>query len=136
MPPKESTTVGAVLTPLDTNQGEDALLQEAWSQKRKVVSLTSQDEALDREIQNLETICHQVETRKVKMLWLSELQKKIDEATEQMTNIAQNIEQTENQYRNALAIFIQTTPATNVRWPFRPKIILDELWSHNIFLWG
>jgi hypothetical protein len=53
MPPKKSTTIGTVLTPLDTNQ--EALLPEARNQKRKAISLTPQDDVLDQEIQNLET---------------------------------------------------------------------------------
>jgi hypothetical protein len=39
---------------------------------------------LDQEIRDLEAIHQQVEKRREKMLWLSELQKKIDEATEEM----------------------------------------------------
>jgi hypothetical protein len=45
MPPKKSTMTGAVLTPLDTNQGE-----VAWNQKRKAVSTTPQDDVLDQKI--------------------------------------------------------------------------------------
>jgi hypothetical protein len=50
MPPKKPTTISVVVTPLDTNQGEEALVREPRKQKRKVVSSTPQDEALDREI--------------------------------------------------------------------------------------
>jgi hypothetical protein len=57
------------------------------NQKRKAVSPTQQDKALDQEIQNLEAIHQQVKKRKEKMLRLSELQKKIDDATKEMRNI-------------------------------------------------
>jgi hypothetical protein len=50
MSPKKPTTISVVVTPLDTNQGEEALVREARKQKRKAVSPTPQDEALDREI--------------------------------------------------------------------------------------
>jgi hypothetical protein len=39
---------------------------------------------LDQEIRDLEAIHQQVEERREKMLWLAELQKKIDEAAEEM----------------------------------------------------
>jgi hypothetical protein len=83
MLPKKTTAPGAVLAPLDNNQ-DRILLREAQSQKRKAASLTPQDEELDQEINNLEAIHQQVEKRREKMLWLSELQKKIDEAAEEM----------------------------------------------------
>jgi hypothetical protein len=50
MLPKKSTTTDVVLTPLDTNQGEEMLLWEASNQERKAVSLTPQDDTLDWEI--------------------------------------------------------------------------------------
>jgi hypothetical protein len=83
MLPKKTTVPGVVLAPLDNNQDE-ILLREAQSQKRKAASPTPQDEELDQEINNLEAIHQQVEKRREKMLWLSELQKKIDEAAEEM----------------------------------------------------
>jgi hypothetical protein len=92
MPPKKTTTLGAVLAPLDTNQ-DGILLREARSQKRKAASPAPQDEELDQEISNLEAIHQQVEKRRENMLWLSELQKKIDEAAEGMQHIAQYTEQ-------------------------------------------
>jgi nicotinamide mononucleotide adenylyltransferase len=91
MPPKKTTTLRATLAPLDTSQ--DGLLREARSQKRKVVSPTPQDEELDQEIEYLEAIHQQVERRREKMLWLAELQKKIDEAAEEMRHITQDNEQ-------------------------------------------
>jgi hypothetical protein len=91
MPPKKTTVPGDVLAPLDTNQDE-ILLREARSQKRKAASPSPQDEDLDQEISNLEAIHQQVEKRREKMLWLSELQKKIDEAAEEMQHIAHDTE--------------------------------------------
>jgi hypothetical protein len=55
MPPKKATMPGSAMQLLDTNQ--DALsLREARSQKRKATSLTLQEEQLDQEIRDLETI--------------------------------------------------------------------------------
>jgi hypothetical protein len=48
---------------------------------------------LDQEIRDLKGIHQQVERRREKMLRLAELQKKIDEATEEMQHITQNNEQ-------------------------------------------
>jgi hypothetical protein len=63
-------------------------LREVRSQKRKTTGPTPQDDALDHEISNLEAIHQQVQKRKEKMLRLSELQEKIDDATEEMRNIS------------------------------------------------
>jgi hypothetical protein len=63
MPPKKTIVSGAVLAPLDTNQ-DGILLREGWSQKRKVVSPTPQDEELNQEISNHEAINQQVEKRR------------------------------------------------------------------------
>jgi hypothetical protein len=92
MPPKKTTAPGAALAPLDTNQ-DGLLLREARSQKRKAISPTPQDEELDQEIRDLEAIHQQVERRREKMLRLTELQKKIDEAAEEMRHITQDNEQ-------------------------------------------
>jgi hypothetical protein len=83
MPPKKTTGPRAIFAPLDTNQ-DGLLLREARNQKRKAASPTPQDEELDQEISNLEAICQQVEKRRERMLRLSKLQKKIDEAIEEM----------------------------------------------------
>jgi hypothetical protein len=79
-------SVRASLAPLDINQ-EELPLSEAWSQKRKAISSTPQEEELDQEIIDLEAIHQQVERRKEKMFLLSKLQKKIDEAAEEMRHI-------------------------------------------------
>jgi hypothetical protein len=92
MPPKKTAAPGAVLAPLDTNQ-DGLLLREARSQKRKANSPTPQDEELDQETRDLEAIHQQVEKRREKMLWLAELQKKIDEAAEEIQHITQDTDQ-------------------------------------------
>jgi 16S rRNA C967 or C1407 C5-methylase (RsmB/RsmF family) len=89
MPPKKETVLGAALQPLDTNQ--DALsLREARSQKRKATSPTLQEEQLDQEIKDLEVIHQQVQRKKEKMLRLADLQKKINEAVEEMCHLTQD----------------------------------------------
>jgi hypothetical protein len=89
MPPKKATTPGAALQPLDTNQ-ETLSLRDARSQKRKATSPTPQEEELDQKIRDLEAIHQQVQRKREKMLWLAELQRKIDEATEEMRHITQD----------------------------------------------
>jgi 16S rRNA C967 or C1407 C5-methylase (RsmB/RsmF family) len=89
MSSKKATVPGAALQPLDTNQ--DALsLREARSQKRKATSPTLHEEQLDQEIRDLEAIHQQVQRKKEKMLWLANLQKKIDEAAEEMRHLTQD----------------------------------------------
>jgi hypothetical protein len=82
VPPKKASALGAALQPLDVNQ---ETLHEARSQKRKATSPTPQEEELDQEIRDLKAIHQQVQRKKEKMLRLSDLQKKIDEAAEEMT---------------------------------------------------
>jgi hypothetical protein len=89
MPPKKTTTPGAALQPLDTNQ-EMLSLREARSQKRKATSPTLQEEELDQEIRNLEIIHQQVQRKKEKMARLANLQKKIDEAAKEMRHLTQD----------------------------------------------
>jgi hypothetical protein len=96
MPPKKSSGLGAALQPLDVNQ---ETLREARSQKRKATSLTSQEE-LDQEIRDLEAIHQQVQRKKEKMLRLADLQKKIDEAAEEMCHITQDDQDRRPQHRD------------------------------------
>jgi hypothetical protein len=86
MPPKKATALGAALQPLDTNQ-ETLSLREARSQKRKATNPTPQEEELDQEIRDLEAIHQQVQRKRDKMLRLAKLQRKIDEAIEEMCHI-------------------------------------------------
>jgi hypothetical protein len=66
---------------------KEALIGEARNQKKKATSSAPQEEEIDEEISNLKLIHQQVEKRKEKMLRLSQLQRKIDEATEEMCNV-------------------------------------------------
>jgi hypothetical protein len=87
MPSKKSSALGAALQPLDVNQ---ETLCEARIQKRKATSPTPQEEELDQEIRDLEAIRQQVQRKKEKMLRLADLQKKNDEATEEMRHLTQD----------------------------------------------
>jgi hypothetical protein len=89
MPPKKAIAPVAAIAPLDINQ-EGLPLREARNQKRKAISPTPQEEGLDQEIRDLEAIHQHVERKREKMLWLAELQKKIDEATKEMRHITQD----------------------------------------------
>jgi hypothetical protein len=90
MPPKKASATGvAALQPLDPNQ--DALsLREARSQKRKATSPTPPEDDLDQEIQNLEMLHQQVQQKKEKMARLADLQRHIDEASEEVRHLAQD----------------------------------------------
>jgi hypothetical protein len=87
MPSKKASGQGVALQPLDVNQDT---LREARTQKRKATSPTPQEEELDQEIRDLEAIHQQVERKREKMLRLSDLQKKIDEATEEIRHLTQD----------------------------------------------
>jgi hypothetical protein len=87
MPPKKDLALGAALQPLDVNQ---ETLREARSQKRKATSPTPQEEELDQEISDLEAIHQHVQRKKEKMFHLSDLQRKIDEAAEEMRHLTQD----------------------------------------------
>jgi hypothetical protein len=88
MPPKKASSgLGAAQQPLDVIQDT---LREARAQKRKATSPTPQEEELDQEIRDLEAIHQQVQGKKEKMLRLANLQRKIDEATEEMRHLTQD----------------------------------------------
>jgi hypothetical protein len=87
MPSKKTAGLGAALQPLDINQ---ETLREARSQKRKATSPTPQEEELDQEIRDLEAIHQQVQKKKEKMICLADLQRKIDEAAEEMRHLTQD----------------------------------------------
>jgi hypothetical protein len=89
MPPKKASVTGATaLQPLDPNQ-ETLSLREARSQKRKATSPTPQEDELDQEIRNMEMLHQQVQKKK-KMARLADLQRQIDEATEEVCHLAQD----------------------------------------------
>jgi hypothetical protein len=90
MPPKKASATGAaVLQPLDPNQ-ETLSLREARSQKRKATSPTPQEDELDQEIRNMDMLHQQVQKKKEKMARLADLQRQIDEATEEVCHLAQD----------------------------------------------
>jgi uncharacterized protein YhaN len=92
MPPKKAIAPVAALARLNINQG-GLPLRGVRNQKRKAISPTPEEEELDQEIRDLEAIHQQVEKRREKMLRLAELQKKINEAAEEMCHITQDNEQ-------------------------------------------
>jgi hypothetical protein len=98
MPPKKTAAPGAALQPLDTNQ-ETLSLREARNQKRKATSPTLQEEELDQEIRDLEVIHQQVQRKKEKMARPADLQKKIDEAAEEMRHLTQDDQDRRPQHR-------------------------------------
>jgi hypothetical protein len=90
MPLKKASAPGAAaLQPLDPNQ-ETLSLREARSQKRKATSPTLQEEELDQEIRNMEIIHQQVQRKKEKIARLTDLQRQIDEATEEVRYLIQD----------------------------------------------
>jgi hypothetical protein len=90
MPPKKASAIGtAALQPLDPNQ-ETLSLREARSQKRKATSPTPQEDKLDQEIRNMEMLHQQVQRKKENMARLADLQRQIDEATEEVRHLDQD----------------------------------------------
>jgi hypothetical protein len=99
MPPKKASAIGAAaLQPLDPNQ-VTLSLREARSQKRKATSPTLQEEELDQEIRNMEMLHQQVQRKKEKMARLADLQRQIDEATEEVRHLAQDEQEQRPQHR-------------------------------------
>jgi hypothetical protein len=96
MPPKKTAAPGAALQLLDVNQ---ETLREARSQKRKATSPTPQEEELDQEIRDLEAIHQPVQKKREKMLQLADLQRKIDEAAEEMRHLTQDDQDRRPQHR-------------------------------------
>jgi hypothetical protein len=115
MPPKKITAPGAALQPLDTNQ-ETLSLREARSQKRKATSPTFQEEQLDQEIRDMEIIHQQVQRKKEKMARLVDLQRKIDEAIEEVRHLAQDDHDRSPQHRE-----LRVGPMLRRRRSYRKK---------------
>jgi hypothetical protein len=86
---KKAIALGAALQPLDTNQ-ETLSMRAARSHKRKAISQTPQEKELDQEITDLEAIHQQAQRKREKMLRLADLQRKINEAAEEMRHITQD----------------------------------------------
>jgi hypothetical protein len=99
MPSKKALALGdAALQPLDPNQ-ETLSLREARSQKRKAISSTLQEEELDQEIRDMEIIHQQVQRKKEKMARLADLQRQINEATEEVRHLVQDEQNRRPQHR-------------------------------------
>jgi 16S rRNA C967 or C1407 C5-methylase (RsmB/RsmF family) len=111
MLPKTAIAPVAALQPLDTNQ-EGLSLREARNQKRKATIPTPQEEELDQEIRDLEAIHQQVQRKREKMLRLAKLQRKIDEAAEEMRHITQEDQGRRPQQRELR----QESPSNDDEW--------------------
>ena len=99
MPPnKASATGAAALQPLDPNQ-ETLSLREARSPKRKATSPTPQEDELDQEIRDMEMLHQQVQRKKEKMARLADLQRQIDEASEEVRHLTQDEQNRRPQHR-------------------------------------
>jgi hypothetical protein len=79
--------------------GNSLSLWEARSQKRKATSPTLQEEELDQEIRDMKIIHQQVQRKKEKMARLADLQRKINEATEEVRHLAQGEQDRRPQHR-------------------------------------
>jgi hypothetical protein len=111
MSPKKATT-SSVHRTLDTNQGDETLLKEARYQKRKAISPEPQDKELEQEIDNLEAMHQRLEKRGEKVLHLSNLQKKIDEASEEKHNIEASVAGLIRLQGSHFGCFVMKTRAT------------------------
>jgi hypothetical protein len=78
---------------------ETLSLRKARSHKRKATSPTLQEEELDQEIRDMEIIHQQVQRKKEKMARLADLQRKIDEATEEVCHLVQDEQDRRPQHR-------------------------------------
>jgi hypothetical protein len=125
MPPKKVSAPGATaLQPLDTNQ-ETLSLREARSQKRKATSPTLIEEELDQEIRNREIIHQQVQRKKEKMARLADLQRQIDEATEEVCHLAQDEQDRRPQHRELV------TPGFRRQTECEPCTCQDQLFTYT-----
>ena len=80
-------------------QPGDLSLREARSQKRKATSPTPQEDELDQEIRDMEMLHQQVQRKKEKMARLADLQRQIDEASEEVRHLTQDEQNRRPQHR-------------------------------------
>src|SRR5688500_2621291 len=100
MKPKKASATGATaLQPLDPNQ-ETLSLRKARSQKRKAVTPTPPEDELDQEIRDIEMLHQQVQRKKEKMARLAELQRQIDEASEEVRHLTQDEQNRRPQHKD------------------------------------
>jgi hypothetical protein len=128
---KASATGAAALQPLDPNQ-ETLSLREARSQKRKTTSPTLQEEELDQEIRNMEIIHQQVQKKKEKMARLADLQRQIDEATEEVRHLVQDEQDRRPQHRSFIKKASSTTMDGMMILVMIPLLLMMLLpWQQN-----
>jgi hypothetical protein len=114
MPPKKASATGAAaLQPLDPNL-ETLSLREARSQKRKATRPTPQEDDLDQGIRNMEMLHQQVQRKKEKMARLADLQRQIDEASEEVRHLAQD-EQNRRPSTKSFTKMASSTKMTGMR---------------------
>jgi hypothetical protein len=126
MPPKKASAIGAAaLQPLDPNQ-ETLSLREARSQKRKATSPTPQVDDLDQEIRNMEMLHQQVQRKKEKMARLADLQRQIDEASEEVCHLTQD-EQNRRPSTESFTKRVSSTRMTGMRISIMEILLLMML---------
>ena len=96
---EDNSVMGCCIAATGHKLGDSLSLREAQSQKRKATNLTRQEEELDQEIRDMEIIHQQVQRKKEKMARLADLQKKIDEATEEVCHLVQDEQDRRPQHR-------------------------------------
>jgi hypothetical protein len=107
---------------------------------------------LDQEIRDMEIIHQQVQRKKEKMAWLADLQRKIDESTEEVRHLAQDEQDRRPQHRELRQeglfnedgwyddfnhdtfTFDDASPLAAELRAFRSKAVSDELRSNYIFV--
>jgi hypothetical protein len=96
---EDNSARGCCTTATGHKPGDSLSLREARSQKRKATNPTFQEEELDQEIRDMEIIHPQVQRKKEKMARLADLQRKIDEATEEVCQLTQDDQDRRPQHR-------------------------------------
>jgi hypothetical protein len=97
MSSKKITAPGAALQPLDTNQ--DTLSLRGQKPKEEGHQSNTSGGGVGQEIRDLEIIHQQVQRKKEKIARLADLQKKIDEATEEVRHLTQDDHDRRPQHR-------------------------------------
>jgi 16S rRNA C967 or C1407 C5-methylase (RsmB/RsmF family) len=86
--------------------------EKLGARREKATSPTPQEEELDQEIRNLEAIHQRVQRKTEKMLRLADLQRKIDEAAEEMRHLTQDDQDRRPQHRELR----QKSPINDDEW--------------------
>jgi hypothetical protein len=96
MLPKKTAAPGAALQPLDTNQ-ETISLREA--RKERLPAQHSRRRSWTKRSGTWKSFISRYKEKKEKMAWLTDLQKKIDEAAEEMCHLTQDDHDQSPQHR-------------------------------------